>query len=138
MLTESSLERAFDEIFETIRAIQRSVEANQARFLLILIPGRDAFTQGTVAERRGGCFNEPLPKSVDLRIPHVDTCAYLEETGGSIYSWTFVIQTVAGMKQSHTRYTRFSRGQTTFRPLATGIPVPKPSSMSLLEPAGAH
>ena len=108
-VAESSLDRAFDEMFETIRAIQRFVEDNHARFLLILIPGRDAFAQGTVAEAPQRLFQLAVAKSVDLRIPHVDTYAYLEEAGGKDLFMDFCHPNRRGHERSHKRYTHFSR-----------------------------
>jgi lysophospholipase L1-like esterase len=138
LLTESTLDEAFDEMFETIRAIQRFVEAHHARFLLLLIPGRDAFAQGTVAEAPRRLFQRAVAKSVDLRIPHVDAYPYLEEAGGKELFIDFCHPNRRGHEAIARALYAFFSGQIAFRPQATGIPAPKPSGMSLPEPAGTQ
>ena len=69
-------------MFESIRAIQRFVESNRARFLLILVAGRDAFEEGAAADPPRRLFQRAVERSFEFGIPHVNTYPHLKEAGG--------------------------------------------------------
>lgn len=67
-LTREKLDEVFDEMFESIRAIKRFVESNNANCPLVLVAGRDAFAKDASAEGP-----QAIAKSVELGISHLDT-----------------------------------------------------------------
>jgi hypothetical protein len=81
-LTQKRLDQAFDRMFESIRAIQRFVEYNRARFLLILVAGRDAFGEGAAAAAPHRLFQRAVERSIEFGIPHVNTYPHLKQAGG--------------------------------------------------------
>jgi len=136
LLTQSRLDQAFDEMFETIRAIQRFVEANDARFLLILVPGRDTFAEGAVGEAPQRLFQRAVAKAVDLKIPHIDTYPYLKQAGGRDAFMDFCHPNRRGHEAiAQALYAVFS-DQTASRQQVTRIPAVERAIMSL--PGSAH
>jgi lysophospholipase L1-like esterase len=133
LLTQPRLEQAFDEMFETIRAIQRFVEANHARFLLVLVPGRDVFAQGTVSEAPLRLFQRAVTKSADLKIPHVDTYAHLERAGGWDVFMDFCHPNARGHEAIARALYEFFSPQTPLRQPTAAAPSDVRSTMSVSE-----
>jgi len=82
LLTRENIDHALDSMFESILAIKQFVEANNGQFLLVIIPGRDAFSKDKGAEEVNENIRKAISKSVELGITHVNTFPFLEKAGG--------------------------------------------------------
>ena len=82
LLTQEKIDHAFDNMFESIVAIKKFVEANHAQFLLVIIPGRDAFSKDKGAEEINEIIHRATSRSADLGITYVNTFPFLEKAGG--------------------------------------------------------
>ncbi len=95
LLTESAIDRGFEQNFESIRAIHRYLDQRGIRFLLILIPSKYAFAgpfRGAALER----FRLAEARATELRLPFVSVFDALREVGGDAVYLDFCHPTAAG------------------------------------------
>jgi lysophospholipase L1-like esterase len=138
LLTGETLDQAFDDMFESIRAIQRFVESNHARFLLILVAGRDVFGTGSAAEAPQRLFQKAVAKSIEFGIPYVDTYPYLEQAGGQELFMDFCHPNRRGHRAIAQGLYAFFSGPVGFRRPVTGMPSAAQSVMPASAHAGPH
>ncbi|OFZ80861.1 MAG: hypothetical protein A2583_03905 [Bdellovibrionales bacterium RIFOXYD1_FULL_53_11] len=82
-LTRGRLERAFERMFVTIKAMQRYVEANGARYVLLVSPTREMFFENRFRAGNTALYEKALARAAQLGIPYVPAKSAFEGAGGS-------------------------------------------------------